>query len=284
MAKGRIYLLLGAVLALISGALVYITVQSARPKPIQTRAVLVASQVIPPRTFVTADNSKVLFSVVNWPVDIIPANALSSPTQAFDHVVTGDIEKGAPVFSTNLSVTKTDGQNGLSIDIPQDEVAIAVPVTQTDTAGGVIAPGDFVDVLVSVNAGPSADASASGAAASNGNEKKLVSLTTLQHVKVLAIGQSLLPPGAQPASGKDAASNNSTPPVGPTMTLLLNHQDALLVKYAKDSGGMIDLVLRRYDDKDTASTDPVDLNYFLNKFGYHLVAPNTTTTPAKPAK
>lgn len=282
MAKGRIYLLLGAVLALISGALVYITVQSARPKPVQTRAVLVASQVIPPRTFVTTDNSKVLFSVVNWPVDIIPANALSSPTQALDHVVTGDIEKGAPIFSTNLSVTTTDGQNGLSIDIPKDEVAIAVPVTQTDTAGGVIAPGDFVDVLVSVNAGPSTSSSDQGqAASSDSNAKKLVSLTTLQHIKVLAIGQSLLPPGAQPASGKDAVSNNATPPVGPTMTLLLDHQDALLVKYAKDSGGMIDLVLRRYDDKDTASTDPVDLNYFLNKFGYHLVAPNTAAKPAK---
>ena len=290
MSKGRVYLVLGAVLAAISGVLVFVTVQHAKPKPVTTRPVLVAVQQIPPRTYITPDASKTLFRIANWPVDIAPANALSSPTQTTDHVIVGSVEKDAPVFLTNLSSDQTAGQTGLSIDIPADNVALSVPISQVNTAGGAISPGDYVDILISVNAAPAAGSEAAQqaqAAASKSTDskdnKELVSLTTLQHVKVLAMGQDMTPAGSQsaPASGKSGSSSSgssnssaqSSNATAATMTLLLSHQDALLLKYAKDNGGMIDMALRRYDDPKTGKTDPVDLNYFLEHFGYHMIAP-----------
>ena len=295
MSRGRVYLLLGVVLAVISAVLVYSTIQSARPKPVPTRQVLVATQAIPPRTFITADNSKTLFAVANWPVEIVPGGTLVSPTQTLNHVIIGTVEKGAPVFATNLSTDQTAGQTGLSIDIPKGEVALSIPISAVNAAGGAISPGDYIDMLVSVKAPdtlnpadataaasatpgktptPSAatSTSASGEAGKAPPATQTISLTTLQHVKVLAMGQNISAADQAPtAKGGPASASNAS---AATMTLLLSHQDALLVKYAKDSGSIIDVVLRRYDDKDTSSTKPVDLNYFLAQYGYHLVAPN----------
>ena len=315
MSRGRVYLLLGIVLAAISAVLVYTTIQGARPKPVPTRAVLVAAQVIPPRTYVTTENSKTLFAVADWPIEIVPGGALASPTQALNHVVVGNVEKGAPVFVTNLSTDQTNGQTGLSIDIPAGDVALSIPVSAVNAAGGAISPGDYIDMLVSVKApdtlNPTGDGTAGNtslaaanstsaagkpatagakpaaatppaattadatAAAGDQPGAQTISLTTLQHVKVIAMGQNI-GAGTQAAAAKGAAPTSNA--AAPTMTLLLSHQDALLVKYAKDSGSTIDVVLRRYDDKDTATTKPVDLNYFLNQFGYHVIAPNQ---PAK---
>lgn len=305
MSRGRVYLLLGVVLAAISAIMVYVTIQGARPKPVPTRSVLVATQVIPPRTFITAENSKTLFAVANWPVTIVPGGVLASPSPTLNHVIVGDVEKGAPVFASNLSADQTNGQTGLSIDIPAGDVALSVPISAVNASGGAISPGDYIDMLVSVKAPDTlnpADATAAAAAAAAGGKataasaakpaatptaaatagadgsqagQQTISLTTLQHVKVLAMGQNITAAG-QATTAKDAtpASNAGAA----TMTLLLSHQDALLVKYAKDSGSTIDVVLRRYDDNDTSSTKPVDLNFFLTQFGYHLVAPNQ---PAK---
>lgn len=281
MSKGRVYLLLGVVLAAISAGMVYMTVQNARPKPVPTRPVLVATQVIPSRTFVTAENSKTLFTVANWPLTIVPVGALTSPTQALQHVVVGNVEKGAPVFTANLSSDQTAGQTGLSIDLPAGDVAVSIPVSAVNAAGGAISPGDFIDMLVSVKVpdtlngsapatSKAAPAGSAGSAAASLTGEQTVSLTTLQHVKVLAMGQNTTPAGEAPSSKSAAPPSNAG---ASTMTLLLSHQDALLVKYAKDSGSTMDIVLRRYDDTSTSTTKPVDLNYFLTQFGYHLVAP-----------
>ncbi len=304
MSRGRVYLLLGVVLAAISAIMVYVTIQGARPKPVPTRSVLVATQVIPPRTFITAENSKTLFAVANWPVAIVPGGVLASPAPTLNHVIVGDVEKGAPVFASNLSADQTNGQTGLSIDIPAGDVAVSIPISAVNASGGAISPGDYIDMLVSVKAPDTlnpADAAAAAAAADGGKTtaastakpaatpttaataggdgsqagQQTISLTTLQHVKVLAMGQNITAAG-QATTAKDAAPASNVGAA--TMTLLLSHQDALLVKYAKDSGSTIDVVLRRYDDSGTSSTKPVDLNFFLTQFGYHLVAPNQ---PAK---
>jgi Flp pilus assembly protein CpaB len=299
MSRGRVYLLLGIVLAAISATMVYVTIQGARPKPVPTRSVLVATQVIPPRTFITAENSKTLFAVANWPVEIVPGGVLAGPAPTLNHVIVGDVEKGAPVFASNLSADQTSGQTGLSIDIPAGDVALSIPISAVNASGGAISPGDFIDMLVSVKAPDTlnpADAAAAaagkgtataaakpaatpaGAASGDGSqaEAQTISLTTLQHIKVLAMGQNITAAGeATTAKGAAPATSNAA---AATMTLLLSHQEALLVKYAKDSGSTIDVVLRRYDDNDTSSTKPVDLNFFLTQFGYHLVAPNQ---PAK---
>jgi Flp pilus assembly protein CpaB len=317
MSRGRVYLILGVVLAVISGVMVFMTINGAKPKPIQTVPVLVANETIPPRTFVTKDNAPTLFTTANFPVDLAPPGILSDPTPAIDHVILGGMEKGTPVFLSDLSTVSTQGQTGLSINIPTSMVAVSIPITQVNAVGGAISPGDFVDVLVSVQVDPTqlqptnselateststASKSATptpkptatpaptpapgGTAASDSSAKgplSMLTLTTLQHVKVIAVGQQIDAPQASSATAKSGATapNPNAGATAQTLTLLLAPQDALLVKYARDSGSIIDIALRRYDDQSEFSTKGVDLQYFLDHFGYHLVVPVGTPTPA----
>ena len=316
MSRGRVYLILGVVLAVVSGFMVFLTINAAKPKPVQTVPVLIANETIPPRTYVTSDNVKTLFIITNWPVDIAPAGILSEPGATLDHVVVGGMEKGTPVFMSDLSSLTTQGQTGLSIEIPTNMEAVSIPITQVNAVGGAIAPGDFVDLLVSIKvdpnslvptnaalvsatpaagsaaqptptpkptatpaAGPAAAAPAGGA---SNEAASLLTLTTLQHVKVVAVGQQLDTPKVDTSTSKgSAAASSSTNTAAPTtLTLLLSPQDALIVKYARDSGAMIDLALRRYDDQSPFATKGVDLQYFLDHYGYHLIAaPAGTPAP-----
>jgi hypothetical protein len=53
------------------------------------------------------------------------------------------------------------------------------------------------------------------------------------------------------------------------VTFIVDHQEALILKYIKDSGGTIDLVVRSINDKDNVATDPVSLEYLVDL--YHFV-------------
>ena len=55
--------------------------------------------------------------------------------------------------------------------------------------------------------------------------------------------------------------------------MLLDHQDALVLKYAKDSGGVIDLALRAPDDTAQVKTDTVTIDLIFERFNYRRPAP-----------
>ena len=56
-------------------------------------------------------------------------------------------------------------------------------------------------------------------------------------------------------------------PVEPQALLLtVDPQDALILKYAKDKGGVVDLVLRAPGAEQPFETEPVDSTFFINKY------------------
>jgi hypothetical protein len=63
-------------------------------------------------------------------------------------------------------------------------------------------------------------------------------------------------------------------PIGTPRAFLLTvtPQDALVLKYMKDAGAVVDLVLRAPNAEGTFSVEPVDLDYVIN--GY--IIPNQT--------
>ena len=72
---------------------------------------------------------------------------------------------------------------------------------------------------------------------------------TLQNIEVYSTGQWTPPPSA---GGQTTAPNTNLKIV----TFIVDHQEALILKYIKDSGGTIDIVVRSLDDNDQAATDP----------------------------
>lgn len=285
MARGRVFLFLGLALALIAGLAVYLVANQSRPQQVVMQDVVTAAVDIPARTFVTDDTMKTYFAVTKWPAALIPPGALVRPTDASSKVIVDRVAKGLPVLVTNLSNNKTTGQTGMSLDIPDGMVAESLSISDPNSVAGSISPGDFVDLLLSappastqVSPTPVPSPGATPAPRRPDEtdlpapQSPLITQSVLQHVKVLAIGQK----SAASASQQGGQTSNSAP----TITLLLSHQDALVVKYLKDGGGQYDVVLRRYDDaKGDVVTVPVTRGYLDDKYNFlGKVVP--TPTPA----
>ena len=54
------------------------------------------------------------------------------------------------------------------------------------------------------------------------------------------------------------------------LALLVDHQDALIIKYIKDSGGTIDLALRWSDEDRIVRTDAVTVDSIAERFRFRV--------------
>jgi Flp pilus assembly protein CpaB len=91
--------------------------------------------------------------------------------------------------------------------------------------------------------------------------------TTMQNVEVLAVGQEATAPSNQASLGGGGRG------AGLVITLLVDHQDALVLKFIKDSGGVIDLALRSPDDNQAVQTDAVTISTIYDQFKFRLSGP-----------
>ncbi len=120
---------------------------------------------------------------------------------------------------------------------------------------------------------PSNNISPQQASSQNGNgSSQLVSQLTMQDVEILSIG---VPAGDAPTTASGSSQTQPPPQQSKTITFLLDHQDAVTLKYIKDSGGIIDLVLRGPNDQDLAKTQAVGMDTIYKEFGFRFVQPVT---------
>lgn len=109
-------------------------------QPVQKMGpVVVAAGDLNLNEFLTADNVK----IENWPVDIIPPEAVTSLEKILDQATTVRMSKGMPVIATTLKHKK----DIRSIHIPVGYKVVAVRVSSEHTIGNLLNPGDKVDVI-----------------------------------------------------------------------------------------------------------------------------------------
>ena len=105
--------------------------------------IVVASQALGFGAPLTAQNVR----MANWPSSSLPDGAFNSLDEATrTRVALRPIVAGEPILASKVS--GTNGRATLSANLPQGQLAIAVPVSDVSGAGGFIRPGDVVDVLV----------------------------------------------------------------------------------------------------------------------------------------
>ena len=69
-----------------------------------------------------------------------------------------------------------------------------------------------------------------------------------------------------PAASEDSGEKTQVTSAPDTVLVSISPQDALAVKYAIDAGGTIDLVLRAPGVEKPFVTDPVDIDYLINRY------------------
>jgi pilus assembly protein CpaB len=160
---------------------------------------------------------------------------------------------GEQVVESKLVGTETTLGTGLAFSVPEGMRAVSVPFSEVMGAGGLVVPGDQVDVLVHTNNerlfGP-------GEVIPEGDGGRPIVVTVLQDVLVLAVGQLFTPPAD---SGRDPATLRSdTAPAQPgarSVTLAVTPAQAQLMFFASQEG-TLGLAMRSFGDDSFSVLSP----------------------------
>ena len=154
-----------------------------------------------------------------------------------------------------LTTTSAAGGRSLTFVVPQGKRGIAIKVTGVTSAGSLILPGDYVDVLVVYDIEFQSDPKDP---TSREKADSYLVLTLLQNVEVLAVQQTVVDivPESTPTAGGQRVRNSEAKadPEAITVTLALSPEDAQKI-YLAESNGRIRLALRPFGDADQPSLD-----------------------------
>jgi len=182
--------------------------------------VLVAVEDIPKGTTIDEDH----VSVEARPAYAIQPHALQQVAAAYGLVAVIPLYKGEQL--TDAKLARPGATEALSLKTPPGKRAVTIGADALGGAGGMVKPGDFVDVI-GIFALPGAE-----------GQTTSVTVTLLQRIEVLAVGGRLsaVDEGASTAGGDN------------TLTLALTPEEAQLVLFAQSARAELQLVLRSQAD------------------------------------
>jgi len=280
--RALILVIIGLVAAVAASVVVYYlvtnvpkpappTVVTQGPTPVPQRVVVIAATDISASSQITSSQ----LTLGSYPEDLVPADAI---TRTAD--VLGSSPR-TPIFSGQILLRRqfldSGGGPTASRYIPAGKVLVAFPSTDMLNATGAVQPGDHVDIMLSIPVSGTArlDAGSPNGTQLESGARTLVSQTTLQNVEVYSMGL-WTPPGQQTQANGNGNGNTNQPANNNSVkiiTFIVDHQEALILKYVKDSGGTVDLAIRSAADNQQVQTDPVTLDYLVDVFGFIGLVP-----------
>jgi len=249
----------GLLVALIAGVVAFMALsrataqRSGATQAVVEVEVIVATGRIPVRSVLTAENlrSKMI------PVNAVPEGALQQASQAIGKITIVELFPEEVILAQRLvdpNVIPADGRMALVMD--GDQVLMAFDAEDLMSKAGVLQAGDHIDLLASYSFPTSR-----GADGDMG--ERLASFSLLQNLTIAAIVGGPAP-SDQGALGKQAAQVSGDLPAA--LLLTVSPQDALTLKYIRDAGGRVDVVLRAPGAEGPFTVEPVDANYLIDKY------------------
>jgi pilus assembly protein CpaB len=234
--------LLGAVLALMVGALTYGYLRDARvtgtaPAPVPHASVLVARHDLAPGATIGADDVELR----DLATEAILAGTLRAPDAAVGRYATTRIAAGEQVRSAAVSGVAPGG--ALAREVPEGARAVSIAVSDAIAAGGLIAPGDRVDVVAVFD---QSRADRSGSA------------LVVDDVEVLAVSAAVVGEPAPSAPAAQSKSTTNPQQITSTVALAVSPLQAQRLAVAEEFGSLR-LVLRRPGDATPTGAATVDL-------------------------
>lgn len=254
--NSTILMVLGLVLALISGGIVFVITQTSTSsaKEVRLQKIIVASRDIPERTVVT----DAMVRELSVPVEDVPKDAIADRKEVVDKFVKERVRAGQPILGFQLAITGKPGEQppqtlpgvppttpaseaakprtvnaAFSIDKGKVMVAVDYPGAAKLVTAGVLQPGDKVDIYVK-------------APGINSDQIALI----FSNIEIKAIGNLSTAGGEAPPS--------------PTLIFVAPPQDALVLKYLETLDPF--LLLRAAGDEETLRTDLVTMDYLVARF------------------
>jgi Flp pilus assembly protein CpaB len=249
---GRVLIILGLFLAIVSGGGVFFVLANAQPstEPVPTTKLVVAYQNVGERTEVGTDQ----VGAVDWPQTIpTPTGAFADPANVVGKFAVHQIYPGQPIIASMLidkEAIKEKRSNAAYL-LAKGKVAMAFPVTTISGVARAIQAGDPVDVIATFSVNLQREGQQ--------GIQVIATQRTLQDVLILQVG-------AWPSAGAEPAAE----PELRMVTFQVDEQDALVLKFIEENATSVSLALRAAGDHDLFNPEPVTLQYVNTRFGYKI--------------
>jgi len=238
--KQKGFFLLALIFGLVAAGSVYMYLNNITyTAPVEMKPLVIANTDIPARTIVKSSD----LTTIEVPSQGYPQGGKSSIADVEGSVVLVNLVKGDPVLTPMLESNENsagadrDSSRGREYAVPIDKRAVAVPINLVSGVGYAVKPGDYVDVLVTMDVKDAA-----------GNASTVTSLAA-QDVLVLSAGEKL-------SSEGDQVEVKS-------YTLALTVPQAMTVTLGSEEGS-IRLLLRNPANSKLRTDPPIDNSVFLS--------------------
>lgn len=275
--RNLIWFVASALLAVLAGVLAMVLLgdgggllggPQATPVPMQT--VVVARAPIAANDVIRVD----YVALEERPVSEVPSGAFVSVTDLTENnaMAIRDIPQGKILVSTEDVYIPPTGVEG---NIYGDKVGIALPAEDILSKWGAVLPGDHVDVLFSMDVILEKPMYVEDIrtleelelyAIERDQSLDKVSVLALQDLTVLRIIEEPAPEGQEEDPEAPIVRSRA-------LELLADPQDAVVLKYLLDSGGMVSLAKRSADNQSLFNVQPVNINYLMLRYGIVLPQP-----------
>lgn len=281
--RSWLWLIASILLAVLAGVLAIATLNRAATQqmavtPVPKQAVVVARQPLAANTIIRADN------VVVEERQEIPSGAAVRAQDVIGLMTVRDIAQGEVIRMQDVvSLGLTEGITGtrnLPVLLGNDKIAVALPANDILSQWGAVLPGDHVDVLFTLDViletplrldqMTPADLEVYQTIPQRDQSLDKVSVLTLQNLEVLQIVEEPQVPAEQQGPQQQQAPAQ---PRRRALILKIDPQDAVVLKYLRDSVGQIDLALRSPTNNTLFDVDPVNINYLVLRYGIALPQP-----------
>ncbi len=230
----RMPLMLGLLLGIVSAALIVVylgqeTSDSNGGSGLaagETMGIVVANQDIAAGTKITTD----MVTVKQIPLSAVLRGAFEETTPVVDKVTSVPIVAGEQVLpskitDTGVDLSKIQGELPLSVVVPAGKRAFSVQVSEVGAAGGLIKPGNYVDVLQSGQSVSATDATQTVGTA----------CYIAQDILVLAVAQALTQTTGQTVQTPEEIAASASQPAAVSATLAVTPQEAAALAAAQGS-------------------------------------------------
>jgi Flp pilus assembly protein CpaB len=267
------------VLALLAGIVVFVTLSGVDgggpPPPPPTRRVVVASQSIASKSEIRAD----FIRVEELDENEIPSGAAVRAQDVIGGIAKRDFAQGEVITMQDIVQPWDPRRITETLLIDDDKLVVVLEADDILSQWGGVIPGDHVDVLFSLDIiletpmYPQEVLAAEQGIQLIERDQNMdnTSVLALQNLEVLEI---LVEP--QSPAQAQAQQEEGLPPELPRRALVLqiDPQDAVILKYLRDSeAATIDVALRARDNDTLYQVDAVNVNYLILRYGIVLPEP-----------
>jgi len=261
--SGVIWLGAGLIMAVLAAVLTFRLLNDAVPtasvsaEGAETVAAVVAARDVPVRAILTSED----ILVRQVPVDVVPVGIAATLDQVLGKVSTVDLVAGEWVMVDRLADLDMKGSNML-YTMPEDQVLVALPAVDLMSQTGLLQAGDMVDILYSI------DLEGGGGMSTGGSS--MVALAALQNQEIQAIVVADLAAGADPANSGISQYSSTIAEGEAAVLVAVELQDALVLKYLQDAGGVLSFALRAPTNQQLMETETVSMDYLADRYQIEL--------------